>query len=74
MGTGRMYRIHPNPHYPKIATKIMFDLMAEKGEAGYYNFCKYDIHNFEGDATLKKIADDLLAQTLNWNPLPFLPQ
>lgn len=53
-----------SPDYPKIATKLMFDIMTDIGVNRNYNFSKYDIENFGGDKNLKDIAEKLIKKAM----------
>lgn len=53
-----------SPDYPKVATKLMFDIMKDLGIHHSYQFTKYDIETFEETdkqkgGKLNEIAKDL---------------
>ncbi len=52
-------------HYPKIATKLMFDIMTDIGINRNYDFSKYDINTFDGDIMLQGLSKDLIDKA--WN-------
>ena len=56
-----------SPNYPKIATRLMYDIMSDLGLHHPYRFDKYDLQNFgEQDKVgqLTSIAKDLIDQAL----------
>ncbi|STY91084.1 Uncharacterized conserved protein [Moraxella bovis] len=49
-------------HYPKIATKLMLDIMTDVGVNRNYNFSKYDMSTFDGDTMLQGLSKDLIGK------------